>query len=105
VARADGGRARTPGDVFLGYSGWHLLNPDPEEPLDQPAIERLSEVRAPALMVVGELEPPDFRAIGDILSKGIPDAQNVVLQGVGHVAPLEAPDAVNRAIRAFLPRC
>jgi 3-oxoadipate enol-lactonase len=91
-------------EMFLAYSGWHLLNPDPEELLDPPAIERLAEVRAPALVVLGELEPPDFHTIADILSKGIPGAQKVVLQGVGHVAPLEAPDAVNGAILAFLNR-
>lgn len=88
--------------MFLAYSGWHLLNPNSEEPLDPPAIDRLAEVGARALVVVGELEPPDFSAIAEILASGIPNAQKVVLPGVGHVAPMEAPDPVNRAILAFL---
>jgi pimeloyl-ACP methyl ester carboxylesterase len=89
-------------EMFLAYSGWHLLNPSPEEPLDPPAIDRLAQVRAPALVVVGEFEPPDFHAIADILSKGIPGAQKLVIEGVGHVAPMEAPDTLVRAILAFL---
>jgi pimeloyl-ACP methyl ester carboxylesterase len=84
------------------YSGWHWLNPDVGKALTPPAISRLSEIRAPTLIVVGELDAPDFRDIADILQRGIPGSKSVVLQGAGHVPNLERPDLFNQAVLQFL---
>jgi pimeloyl-ACP methyl ester carboxylesterase len=64
----------------------------------------LSAIAVPTLVVVGaedELMPvTEARAMAD----AIPDAELVVVPDAGHLAPLEQPEAVNRAVRAFLDR-
>jgi hypothetical protein len=53
------------------YSGWHYVNADPCRNLDPPAIERLQEVNAPTLVIVGESDSADFHRIATILSRNI----------------------------------
>jgi len=89
-------------DILAGYSGWHILNEDPVIESDPPAIQLLEKIQAPTLILVGELDLPDFHAISDILEKKIPNAQKVELDDVGHVLPMEAPEACNRIILNFL---
>jgi 3-oxoadipate enol-lactonase len=84
------------------YSCWHLQHDDPHPPLQPPAMERLHEIAAPTLVVVGERDLPDFHAIADLLVARIPDARKVVLPGAGHMANMDAPEAFNRAVLAFL---
>lgn len=62
----------------------------------------LAAIDVPALVLIGaddEVCPP---ALQVELARGIPDAVVVELAGVGHMAPLEAPDAVARELRAWL---
>lgn len=62
----------------------------------------LAAIDVPALVLIGaddEVCPP---ALQVELARGIQDAVVVELAGVGHMAPLEAPDAVARALRAWL---
>jgi pimeloyl-ACP methyl ester carboxylesterase len=66
------------------------------------AAERLSEVKVPALVVVGEhdrLTPP---SLSEELSAGIPAAQLHIVPGAGHMLPLEKPDAYNELVRTFV---
>jgi pimeloyl-ACP methyl ester carboxylesterase len=84
------------------YSGWHWLNGDGERGLNPPTIERLGGLRVPTLVVVGELDLPDFQAIADCLSTTIPKAHKAVLPGVGHMSSMEDPAAFNDAVLDFL---
>ena len=63
---------------------------------------RLSELDLPALVICGEhdvISPPgEMRAIAEAL----PQSQFVSIPDAGHMAPMENPIAVNRAIRKFL---
>ena len=56
--------------------------------------ERLGEVIAPTMVIVGEREMAGFRGFADEIAGGIPDAKLDVLEGRGHLYPLEAPDTV-----------
>ena len=84
--------------------GVRWTTPQLARPLDPPAAGRLAEIRVPALVVVGERDQPDFRAIADFLASRIPGARQVVLPGTGHVAPLEAPELLADTLREFLAR-
>ena len=62
----------------------------------------LSKIDVPTLILVGEhdaISPPD--EMRDIAA-AIPGAQFVQIDGAGHMAPLEDPQAVNNAMLAFL---
>jgi 3-oxoadipate enol-lactonase len=62
----------------------------------------LAAVRAPTLVVVGELDKRDFHRIGERLATEIRDARHVVIEGSGHLPALERPDETSRLIREFL---
>jgi 3-oxoadipate enol-lactonase len=88
--------------IWSDYSGWHFANRDPVQNVDPPAIHRLEQIRVPTLVIVGEHDFADHHAIADILQQRIPDAQKIVLPGVGHVSMMEASDRFNKAVYAFL---
>ncbi len=72
---------------------------------DRPDMtEALGSIAVPTLIVVGDADaitPPD---VAQSMQKKLPDAEMVVIQGAGHMSPLEQPAQVNRAIRNFLGR-
>jgi len=88
--------------IWSDYSGWHFANRDPIQNADPPAIERLERISVPAFIVVGECDFADHHAIADLLRRRLPDAQKVVLPGVGHVSMMEAPGQFNEKVAAFL---
>jgi pimeloyl-ACP methyl ester carboxylesterase len=72
--------------------------PDPVEE-DPDALVRLD---VPALVVAGEREMRDFRDGAELLARTLPRARHVVIEGAGHLAPLETPDAFRELLLGFL---
>lgn len=74
---------------------------EPEDPLGEnpAALERLD---IPALVTAGELDMPDFRSGAELLAKRLRHARHVVIEGAGHLAPLERPDAFRDLLIGFL---
>lgn len=70
--------------------------------LEPPALERLAAIIAPTLVVSGEFDHPDIRAIATLLAGAIENAHEVVIAGAGHMANLDAPSRFNEAVLAFL---
>ena len=70
--------------------------------LEPPAIERLRELRAPALIVVGDLDQPDILRIADRLSLDVPGARRVFMHGTAHLPSMEQPERFNMILREFL---
>lgn len=74
----------------------------PIERLDPPAAERLHEITAPTLLVVGDEDaPPIFDAV-DMLMEKVPHARKVVIHDAAHLPNLEHPDEFNRIVLEFL---
>jgi pimeloyl-ACP methyl ester carboxylesterase len=73
--------------------------------LNRPEVESLlPQLTCPVLVATGSEDrwsPPDQHAAMAAL---IPDARLVVVEGSGHMLPLEAPDALNAAITDWLER-
>ncbi len=67
-----------------------------------PAIKRLSEIRKPTLLIVGEKDVPDIQAIIKLLDAGIAGSRTEVIPGAGHMPNMEAPERVNQMLDAFL---
>ena len=72
------------------------------ESLEPRAADRLAEVSAPTLVVVGELDQPDMMAIGVHLAASMPHARLVRMPGVAHLPPMEAPEEFIRIVTEFL---
>ena len=73
------------------------------EPVDPERID-LGAIRARTLVIVGEEDKADFRAIAVRLADEIPDAELVTMPGVTHLPSLERPDETAALVRDFLGR-
>jgi len=65
-------------------------------------MDRLDRIDRPVLVVSGaedQLTPPKY---SDFLEAHIPGAVRARIQGAGHLMPVEQPEAVNQALRAFV---
>ena len=62
----------------------------------------LGAIRAGTLVVVGEEDKADFRAIAKRLAEEIPDAELVTMPGVTHLPSLERPEDTAVLVRGFL---
>lgn len=62
-----------------------------------PLWDRLGEIDAPTLLLVGERDPK-FRALAERLHEGLPRSALRVIDGAGHSAHLEQPEATVDAI-------
>lgn len=101
--RRNTGAAKAVTEMVTGNARlWGLART--ERPLDPPALGRLGDIRAPALILVGEQDLPHIREIAGLLAAGISTATLVTIPGAGHIVNLDAPDAFNDAVAAFLGR-
>lgn len=65
---------------------------------------RLGEIRAPALIVVGNADLLADVRHANTLSRGLPNSVMLTVRGAGHMALFEKPEIVNQAINDFLDR-
>ena len=80
---------------------WERLSVS-ERVSNPPAIQRLTEIRKPTLLIVGEKDVPDIQSIVKLLEAGIAGSRTEVIPGAGHMTNMEAPDRVNRLLNGFL---
>jgi len=62
----------------------------------------LATIRAPVLLLWGELDGAVPASHAADYARTLPNARTVILPGIGHVPMEEAPEASARALRAFL---
>jgi pimeloyl-ACP methyl ester carboxylesterase len=79
----------------LSYPGNLERRPEP------PAVDRLSAVRVPTLILVGEFDIPDVQAYAGAIEAGVWGARREVVSGCGHLIALEQPERVTRVITTF----
>lgn len=88
--------------MIADYSAWHWVNNDPDKGITPYPRERLSNIKVPTLIIVGELNPPDYHNITDIQKRYIPKSKKVVLKGAGHLLNIEKPKEFNKIVLSFL---
>jgi pimeloyl-ACP methyl ester carboxylesterase len=72
--------------------------------LDPPAIGRLAEVNAPALIVAGDRDEPEHLSIAELLIAKLTRAEKSVVADSGHLVNIEQPQEFNRHSLEFLER-
>lgn len=70
--------------------------------LEPPASQRLTEVRAPTLVVTGDEDVSDIHAIAEKLTREIPGAERATIPEAGHLPNLERPEEFDRIVLGFL---
>jgi pimeloyl-ACP methyl ester carboxylesterase len=84
-------------DSIVNVRRWaHALLTEPT-----PA-EAFAALDMPVLYLMGESSPESAHAVARVLLPHLPRARALTLAGVGHMAPVTHPDAVNAAIADFL---
>jgi pimeloyl-ACP methyl ester carboxylesterase len=66
-----------------------------------PVIDELPSIDVPALVIVGEKDEPYLRA-ADVMAAKLPRAEKVTVPGAGHIVNIEAREAFETAVIAFL---
>ena len=64
--------------------------------------DELAAIRAPTLVLAGSEDPATPPAQGEAIARRIPRARLCVLEGAGHLANLEEPEAFNRLLLEHL---
>ncbi|MBC8078627.1 MAG: alpha/beta fold hydrolase [Chloroflexales bacterium] len=75
---------------------------NPQFQIRPPTFERLDQIVAPTLVLVGERDQPEFQAAAAALDQHIPDSRKVVIERAGHMANLDQPRATTRELLWFL---
>jgi len=73
-----------------------------EEALVEDVADRLAEVRAPTLVLVGEEDRPEIHAIAERLAVTIPNARRASIPATAHVPSLERPAEFDALVLPFL---
>jgi pimeloyl-ACP methyl ester carboxylesterase len=66
------------------------------------AIERLGDIHAPTMIIVGERDVPDIQAIVKLLAANVRGARTEIIPGAAHMPNMEDPQRVNRLLDGFL---
>lgn len=70
--------------------------------MEPPAAGRLSEIRVPTLIIVGELDDPMIVKVADALEQGIAGAKRAIIPGAAHHPNVEKPQEFNNSVIEFL---
>ncbi|HEX2906912.1 MAG TPA: alpha/beta fold hydrolase [Phototrophicaceae bacterium] len=79
-----------------------IADSQPVQPLNPPAVERLSEINVPTLVIAGALDHPEILRAADVMAAEIRGARKLVLPNCAHVPNMEKPQEFNRAVLEFL---
>jgi 3-oxoadipate enol-lactonase len=108
------GPRRSPGDVDpelrarvaemqrRAYELQAGIEEDEEELLVEDLAQRLGEIGVPTLVLVGEEDQPDMRAIAERLEREIPGARLATIPATAHVPSMERPREFEALVLPFL---
>ena len=65
-------------------------------------VDKLERIRTPTLVMCGREDLATPAEHAETIAKNIPGARLVMLDGVGHMSALEAPEAVNEHLVPFV---
>jgi pimeloyl-ACP methyl ester carboxylesterase len=74
----------------------------PYIPVTPPAVQRLGDVKAPTLVLVGDSDTPGNRQGSELVAKQVPGATLRVVSGADHALPIGWAVDFNAAVMAFI---
>jgi 3-oxoadipate enol-lactonase len=75
---------------------------DLEREASPAAADRLTELQAPILLLVGDGDTPFIQDVARAIAQRAPNVRRIDIPGVGHMLNLEAPERFNAEVMAFL---
>ena len=73
-----------------------------ESPRVAGLLGRLTELRTPTLVAVGEHDIPEMHEIARAVAEAVDGAEHAVIPGAAHLPSLEAPEGTGRLVARFL---
>jgi pimeloyl-ACP methyl ester carboxylesterase len=69
---------------------------------EPPTADRLPDVQAPTLLIVGDEDQPRIIAAADLLHRELPNVRKVIMHGTAHLPNLERSGEFDRIVLDFL---
>ncbi len=88
--------------IIQDYSGWHWVNNDPGLIGAPNAAQRLPEIDTQTLIILGEHDLDIFHKASDLMKSSMQNSTRVMIQGAGHMSPMEDPAVFNYSVQKFL---
>jgi pimeloyl-ACP methyl ester carboxylesterase len=88
-------------DVALENVGVYRVDPSLAEP-PASAVERLGEIEAATLVVVGDHDVEEVHQLAELLTERVPGAQKRVIAGADQPVNVRRPDKFNQLVLDFL---
>jgi 3-oxoadipate enol-lactonase len=98
---ADHSEAKKKLHDILSAAPQDLNHPDFRRPTPD-SLPRLSEIRVPTLILVGDADIPDVHAHAGVIEAGIPNSRRIVVEDAGHLMYLEKPEEFSRLVITFI---
>ncbi len=89
-------------ELNVGAAHWDFAGT--ATPPTHPAVDRLGEVAAPTLVVIGEWDVTDALHSADLFRDGIPDAEEARFADAAHLPSVEHPERFTGILRDWLAR-
>jgi len=86
------------------YSFAYVLDPAPMQELVPTAYERLTEIRVPTLIIVGDEDHFQLHKSADKLAQDIAGARRVLISETHHMPNMEKPEEFNAIVLDFLSK-
>ncbi len=83
-------------NIKPGLDAGYMLEAEP------PAIGRLAEIKAPTLIVIGDLDMPGILEIAGRIEKEVAGSKKVVIKGAAHTVNMEKPEQFEKVVGVFL---
>jgi 3-oxoadipate enol-lactonase len=68
------------------------------EQQDPPAVDRLGDIKVPAVLLIGDKDHPALIKCDEMIVAGIPGCRKIDVRGGDHLLPLRVPGLVADAI-------
>lgn len=95
-------RAAEMNRIAVENGTWTRADANPLNPLNPPAVERLTEIAVPVLVLAGSLDHPEVFRAANLLENEIRDAKKIILSDTAHIPNMEKPAEFIRIVLDFL---
>jgi len=89
-------------ELNVGAAHWDFAGE--ATPPEHPAIDRLGEIAVPTLVVIGDHDVSDAKVAAELLTAGIPGAQQERFPDSAHLPSVEHPERFTSLLRDWLTR-
>lgn len=102
--RQDEGLFEEVRQIVLDYGGGHWTGKVSSKWSDPDPAQKLKSLDVPAMVMSGEADIPSFMLMAEAYAKALPRVRREIVQGVGHIVNVEAPETFNELVRDFIAK-